>query len=51
MEVGVDKSRNPLSGRLMGSNNGAARVIRVMNFRGEVESRVQGLGMCRREMS
>ena len=37
MEVGVNKSRNPLSDRVMGSNNGVARVIGFVDFREEIE--------------
>ena len=37
MEVEVNKSRNSLSDRMKGSNNGAARVIGFVDFREEIE--------------
>ena len=36
LEEGVNKSRNPLSDRVMANNNGAVRVIGFMDFREEV---------------
>ena len=33
----VNKSRNPLSDRVKGSNNGATRVIGFVDFREEIE--------------
>jgi hypothetical protein len=44
LEVGVDKSRNLLSDRVMGRDNGAVRVIGFMEFREEVEGRDSGIG-------
>ena len=43
LEVEVDKNRNLLSDREMGSNNGAGRVIVFMDFREEVENEVREL--------
>ena len=37
MEVEVNKSRNSLSDRMKGSNNGAAKVIGFVDFREEIE--------------
>jgi hypothetical protein len=37
LEVEVKKSRNSLSDRMEGSNNGAARVIGFVDFREEIE--------------
>ena len=37
MEVEVNKSRNSLSDRMKGSNNGVARVIGFVDFREEIE--------------
>ena len=34
LEVGVNKSRNPLSDRVMGRNNGVARVIGFVEIEG-----------------
>ena len=45
MEVEVNKSRNSLSDKMKGSNNGAARVIRFVDFREEIEGGVRGLGI------
>ena len=45
MELGVDKSGNPLSDRVMKRDNGAVRVIGFMDFREEVER-----GMRMRDM-
>ena len=36
MEVEVDKSRNSLSDRMKGINNGAARIIELVDFREEI---------------
>ena len=44
MEVGVNKSRNPLSNRVMGRDNGAARVIGFLDFRDEVDGGGVGIG-------
>ena len=44
LEVGVDKSRDLFSDRMMGSNNGAARVIGFMDVRDRVESGDWGCG-------
>ena len=44
MEVEVEKSRKPLSDRVMGSSNGAARVIGFIDFREEVEGGGAGIG-------
>ena len=35
--MGVNKRRKPLSDRVMGSNNGAARVIGFVDFREKIE--------------
>ena len=43
--MGVNKSRNLLSERVMGSDNGAARVIGFMDFREEVEGGDARLGI------
>ena len=43
MEEGINKSRNPLSDRMMGSDNGAGRVIGFVDFMEGIE-RVLGLG-------
>ena len=51
LEVGVNKSRNLLSDRLMGSNTGVARVIEFVDFREDIEGGARGLGIWRREMS
>ena len=44
MEVEVNKSRNQLSDRVKGSNNGAARVIGLVDFREEIEGGGAGIG-------
>ena len=44
MEVGVNTSRNILSNRVIGNDNGAARVVGFMGFRVEVESGSVGIG-------
>ena len=44
MEVGVKKSRNLLSDRVMGSNNGEASIIRFVDFREEIEGGDAGIG-------
>ena len=44
MDLGVNKSRKPLSNRVMVSNNGAARVIRFVDFREEIEGGHTGIG-------
>ena len=44
MEVEVNKSRNPLTDRVIGSNNGAARVIEFVDFREEIEGGGVGIG-------
>ena len=42
--MGVNKSRNPLTDRVMGRNNGAARVIGFLDFRVEIEGGGAGIG-------
>ena len=37
MEEGVNKSKNPLSDRVMGSDNGAAGFIGFLDFREKTE--------------
>ena len=37
MEVRVNKNRNPLSDRVMGSNNGTVRVIGFVDLREKIE--------------
>ena len=43
LEVGVNKSRNLLSNRVMRSNNEAARVIGFVDFRKEIEGGGAGI--------
>ena len=50
MEVKVNKSRNPFSDRVMGSNNGADRVFRFIDFREEIEDRGVETRIWRREV-
>ena len=40
----VNKSRNSLSDRMKGSNNGAARVIGFVDFSEEIEGGGAGIG-------
>ena len=40
----VNKSRNLLSDRVMGSNIGVARVIGIVDFREEIEGGGAGIG-------
>ena len=44
LEVEVNKSRNPLSDRVEGSNNGADRVIEFVDFREKIEGGGAGIG-------
>ena len=44
LEEGVNKSRNPLSDRVMGTDNGAAGVIRFVDFREKIDGGVAGIG-------
>ena len=50
MEVVADKSRNTLSERVMGSDNGEVRIAGFMDFGEEVESGGAGIGIWKREM-
>ena len=46
-----DKSRNPLTDRLLRSGNRGIRVVGFLDFRKEVESGVRGLAIWRGDMS